>query len=344
MPTVNFAKAEATRRRVLLCMIGESTSGKTYSALLIAWGLAKGLKKDGKPFLMDTENGRGADYADDDVVGGYMYGELTPPFTPERFIEGIGDAEKAGAEVMITDTFSHEWEGLGGIIEIADSAKTKDGGDLSGLVKWSKPKGRHKKLMHFLGRSNMHHILSLRAKDDMEQVDQLDESTGRTKKTIVNKGKKSVQEKRFKFEMTVQLIMEDGEDREGFYKVSKCPKNLRHIFKTGNRISMETGAALADWVNRRKPIDKELEKLRFAGEAAAAKGKEEFFKWWNLKDVKPSWAKLKPFMDNFSSISKTADDDAARKKADEALSVKTEKQEARSKTAPFDPANPAIEE
>ena len=279
MPTVNFAPAQVRQRRVLLCMIGESSSGKTFSALLIAWGLARGLKKDSKPFLMDTENGRGEDYADDDQVGGYIYGELTPPFTPERFIEGIQDAEQAKSEVMITDTFSHEWEGLGGIIDIAESAKTNSGGDLSGLVKWAKPKGRHKKLMHFLSRSKMHHILVLRAKDDVEQIEQFDEQTKKNKKVIVNKGKKSVQEKRFKFEMTVQLIMEDGDDREGYYRVSKCPKNLRHIFKTGDRITMRTGELLADWVNKREPINYDLEKLRLAGDEAAGKGKDVFVKW-----------------------------------------------------------------
>lgn len=343
MPTVNYAPAQARGRKVLITLIGESTSGKTYSALMIAWGLARKLTKPSVPFLMDTENGRGEMYADDDIVGGYHYGELTPPFTPERFIEGITDAEKAGAEVMVTDTFSHEWEGVGGIIEIADSATTKSGGELSGLVKWAKPKSRHKKLMHFLGRSNLHHILVLRAKDDIEQVEQIDEH-GKSKKVIVNKGKKSVQEKRFKYEMTVQLIMDDTEGREGYYKISKCPKPLRHIFKEGERITIKTGELLADWVNNRKPVDVELERMRSAGEAAAAGGKEAFLKWWNHKDTKPFAAKLKPFMDNFQSISKTADDSAALARKDAETAKKTTEQAGRSKTNPFgtDPAAPII--
>lgn len=345
MPTVNYAPAQARGRQVLICLIGESTSGKTYSALLIAWGLARKLTTPSTPFLMDTENGRGEMYADDDVVGGYNYGELTPPFTPERFIEGITDAEKAGAKVQVTDTFSHEWEGVGGIIEIADSATTKSGAELSGLVKWAKPKSRHKKLMHFLGRSNLHHILVLRAKDDMEQIDQVDEQTGKTKKTIVNKGKKSVQEKRFKYEMTVQLIMEEEVGREGYYKISKCPKPLRHIFKEGERITIRTGEMLADWVNNRKPVDAALEKMRLAGEVAAGKGKDEFLKWWNHKDVKPFQLKLKPFMDNFQSISKTADDAAALARKEAETAKKSAEQSGRSKTAPFgsDPAEPVIQ-
>lgn len=344
MPTVNFAKAQARRRQVLICLIGESSSGKTYSALLLAWGLARGLKKDGVPYLLDTENGRGEAYSDDDTVGGYIYGELTPPFTPERFIEGIGDAAAAGADVLVTDTFSHEWEGLGGIIDIADNSKTKAGDALSGLAKWSGPKGRHKKLMHFLGRNNLHHILALRAKDDMVQEDQVDDK-GLTKKTIVNKGKKSVQEKRFKFEMTVQIIMEDGEDREGYYRVSKCPKNLRHIFKTGDRITMKTGEMLANWANNRKPIDHALEKLRLEGETAAAGGKEAFLKWWQSKPVEAHRKNLKQFSGNFESIVKASDDDKARAKADAATQEKTDTQAARSKTAPFgdDPANPKID-
>lgn len=343
MPTVNYAKAQARRRQVLICLIGESTSGKTYSALMIAWGLARKLATPSVPFLMDTENGRGEMYDDDPIIGGYNYGELTPPFTPERFIEGIDDAEKAGAKVMVTDTFSHEWEGQGGIIEIAESATTKGGFELNGLVKWSKPKSRHKKLMHYLGRSIIHHILVLRAKDDMEQVDQVDENTKKTKNVVINKGKKSVQEKRFKFEMTVQLIMDDTKGREGYYTVSKCPKPLQHIFKDGERISVKTGELLAEWCNGAKKLDPVLEKLRMSGETAAAGGKKNFLEWWQSKEIKPHWEKLKPFMDNFSSISKTADDTAVQAKLDEETSVKTEKQAGRSKTAPFDdPANPVI--
>lgn len=347
MPIVNYSTKATQRRQVLLCMIGESTSGKTYSALLLGWGMAKGLakikadKKIVPPFLQDTENGRGAMYLDDDIVGGYAYGELTPPFAPERFIEGTQDAVVAGAEVLITDTFSHEWEGLGGIIDIADSATTKSGDDLSGLVKWAKPKARHKKLMHYLGRSNLHYILSLRAKDDVEQIEEI-QPNGFKKKTIVNKGKKSVQEKRFKFEMTVQLVMEDGKDREGYYTVTKCPKNLRHIFKDGQRITMQTGELLAEWVNGRKGFDETTERLRFAGEKAADGGKDAFVKWWNQKDIKPHWEKLKPFTENFASIAKAADDEAVVAKTAADTAAKTQTQSARNKAAPFDPANPEI--
>jgi hypothetical protein len=45
-------------------------------------------------------------YAD---LGSYSTGGLTPPFTPESYIQGINAAVAAGFECVIIDSITHEW-------------------------------------------------------------------------------------------------------------------------------------------------------------------------------------------------------------------------------------------
>jgi len=97
-PIVTFARAKREGSHVLVTMEANSGAGKTFSAILLGRGL---VGPEGKLALLDTETGRGKIYAD--LAGGYDYGELTPPFTPERYIAAIKTAEAAGYEaIMLT--------------------------------------------------------------------------------------------------------------------------------------------------------------------------------------------------------------------------------------------------
>lgn len=104
--SMTFRPAVRTQTPILLGLAGPSRSGKTYSALRIATGLAQG-----QPiFMIDTESGRGLMYAEKFT---YQYGELSAPFTSERYLQAIEDAKAAGAKVIIVDSMSHEHEGPG---------------------------------------------------------------------------------------------------------------------------------------------------------------------------------------------------------------------------------------
>jgi hypothetical protein len=73
---------------LLIGMSGPTGSGKTYSALRLASGLAAG-----KPFaLIDTENGRALHYADE---FDFDHGSLQAPFNPDSYWGAI-DAADAG--------------------------------------------------------------------------------------------------------------------------------------------------------------------------------------------------------------------------------------------------------
>jgi hypothetical protein len=42
---------------------------------------------------------------------------LEPPFEPEKCVQAIQEAEKAGYDTIIIDSLSHAWAGQGGILE-----------------------------------------------------------------------------------------------------------------------------------------------------------------------------------------------------------------------------------
>src|SRR5881227_280705 len=50
-------------------------------------------------------------------------GELTPPYTPRRYLEAIEEFLAYGVDILVVDSFSHCWEGPGGVLEMADQAE-----------------------------------------------------------------------------------------------------------------------------------------------------------------------------------------------------------------------------
>ena len=163
---MTFAKAVRKSVPLLISIAGTSGSGKTYSALLMAAGLA-GPK--GRVGFLDTENGRGSMYADSPGIiealpAGYEIMELDAPFTPQRYTEAIEAAEKSGINVLVVDSATHEWEGIGGCAEMAENNK------LGGQPNWAMAKRAHKRFVNRALASSMHIIFCLRARDKVKMV------------------------------------------------------------------------------------------------------------------------------------------------------------------------------
>src|SRR5574337_887521 len=90
--TMEFKKAVRKQAKLRLALSGPSGSGKTYGALLLAKGMG------GKTALIDTERGSASLYTN---IHDFDALDLDPPYTPERFIEAIKSAERAGYDVLI---------------------------------------------------------------------------------------------------------------------------------------------------------------------------------------------------------------------------------------------------
>jgi hypothetical protein len=158
--TTTFEIKRATRQGVipLIGLYSESGCGKTYSALLIARGF---VGPTGKILMIDTESRRGSLYADV-LPGGYDVLDLDAPFTPARYIEAIQVAEQSGAQIIVVDSMSHEWEGISGVCDMAGDNEAKSG--RPGLHNWKTPKMEHAKMVQYLLRSKVPVVCCIRAK------------------------------------------------------------------------------------------------------------------------------------------------------------------------------------
>ncbi|WP_395443612.1 ATP-binding protein [Caulobacter sp. UC70_42] len=222
-----FQKAERRKAKLRLGLTGPSGSGKTWGALLIAKGIG------GKIAVIDTERGSASLYTnlvDFDVL------ELSPPYTPERFLEAIRAAEAAGYETVIIDSITHEWNGVGGCLELVDqlAAARYKGNSWSA---WSDVTPRHRAFLDAILRSSLHVIVTMRSKTETAQT----EENGRKK--VVKLGMKAEQRDGFEYEMTTVLdITHEGhfalasKDRTGLFGGDPKP------------ISERTGAMLRDWL------------------------------------------------------------------------------------------------
>lgn len=236
--TFQFAPAKREQVSLLIALAGASGSGKTYSALR----LAKGMAPAGKIAFIDTEARRGLHYAEE---FDFLYSDMRPPFRPANFIESIRAAEAAGAEVVIIDSFSHEYDGQGGIMEWADeieAAGTKSPGN------WKIPKAAHKKLMNALLQCRASIIFCLRADEKIR----IARENGKT--VVEPLGWMPICEKRFMFEMTASFTLTP--DRPGiphFDLPHKLQRQHRGMFSDTKPIGEDSGAALAEWARGGAP-------------------------------------------------------------------------------------------
>ena len=231
-----FEIKQASRKGIvpLIALFSESGCGKTYSSLLMARGLA-GPK--GKIIMIETESGRGELYADIDIIGGYEVLRFEEPFSPQRYIEATTKIQDAGAAVGIIDSASHEWEGMGGVLDLA--ADNEEKSERAGLHNWKKPKFEHAKFIQALMRAKIPMIVCCRAKYKTRQT----KDKGKT--VIVRDDHTSpIQAEDFIFEATCH-----GEILPNHHlRLTKWshPK-LQSCFPVNAPITIETGQLIQAW-------------------------------------------------------------------------------------------------
>lgn len=230
-----FRPAQRSATKPLIGLYGPSGSGKTFSALTLARGF---VGPQGRLGMIDTESGRGQLYSDV-IPGGYDVLTLGEPFTPARYIEAIRTAEKAGLDALVIDSFSHEWEGVGGVLDMATEIERKTG--KPGLHCWKEPKLEHQKLVLRLLQTPLLVICCLRAKYRSRQIK--NERTGKNE-IIRDENATAIQDDGFLFELTVNAELRP--DHTMIVTKTSHPA-LASIFRTGQAIAAETGRALADW-------------------------------------------------------------------------------------------------
>lgn len=233
MKPFEIHRATKCRAKLRLGMSGPSGSGKTYSALLIAHGLG------GRIGMIDTEHGSGDLYADV-LPEGYDVLQLTPPFTPARYIEAIHALEAAGVSTIIVDSLSQAWTGEGGSLDRHGKIADRSGNSWQA---WRQVTPEHNALVEALLQSPCHVIATMRAKT--EYVQEKDERTGRP---IVRK-------------IGLAPVMRDGIEYEFTIFMELDSQHMAHVGKDRTRLfdgmifqpSADTGRELLAWLDSGAP-------------------------------------------------------------------------------------------
>lgn len=189
---MELRKATRQQAKIRLGLSAVSGGGKTYSAILIAKGLAKGDLT--KVAIIDTENGSADLYAH---MGDYNVLRLEAPFTPERYIQAMRACENAGMEVIIVDSITHEWDGKGGVLEISNSMTGNS------YTNWAKVTPRHQAFIDAILTSKCHVITTVRRKQDYDMV-----TNDKGKLMPVKVGLKEVTREGFEYELTMNLELD----------------------------------------------------------------------------------------------------------------------------------------
>lgn len=219
--------SERRQVKLRLGISGASGFGKTKSALLLAYGMTQDWNKIA---VIDTENSSASLYSD---LGSFNVLDLSPPYTPERYIEAISVCEKAKISVVIIDSITHEWNGSGGCLEIHE----KLGGRFQD---WSQVSPRHQAFIDKILQSECHIITTARRKIEYD-IDR--DSSGKLK--VQKLGTKEITKEGFEYELTVnfELINENhlvrtSKDRTGLF-----------MNKPEFIINSATGKKILEWCN-----------------------------------------------------------------------------------------------
>ena len=168
MAGIVFRKASQKSVKLRLALSGPEGSGKTWTALEIATGIAG---PGGKILLLDSEHGSSemySKYFDFDVA-------VLPSFEPRTYIEYIKAAGAQGYQVLVIDSLSHAWIGIGGALQMVDDIAKKSGAT-NNFTAWRSVTPEHNHLVDVVLAYPSHVVATMRSKTAFA----LDQSGGKT--------------------------------------------------------------------------------------------------------------------------------------------------------------------
>lgn len=236
---MKLSKAERHQVKLRLGLSGASGFGKTYSALLLAYGITNDWSKIA---IIDTENGSASLYSH---LGDYNTLTLDEPFNPERYIEAIETCEKSAIEVIIIDSISHEWSGKGGCLELHEQLGGK-------FTDWARISPRHQAFIDKILHSSAHIITTVRRKVDYSMDADMN---GKSK--VVKHGTKEITREGFEYELTCNFELINDKH------LAKASKDRTMLFmdKPEFIINSATGKKLMEWCNKGISFEKIKEEI-----------------------------------------------------------------------------------
>lgn len=228
---MQLQKATRKQSKIKLSLSGSSGSGKTFSALLMAFGMCNDWSKIA---VLDSENYSASLYSH---LGAFNVVNLHEPFTPEQYIDAIKLCERSGMEVIVIDSITHEWNGKGGCLEIHDKETAKMRVPNS-FTAWAAVTPRHQAFVDAIVRSKCHIICCTRSKTEYI----LAEKNGRQVPQKV--GMTPITREGFDFEVSIHFELDH--QHKAF-----CSKDRTGLFidREPFAISAETGREIIAWCN-----------------------------------------------------------------------------------------------
>jgi hypothetical protein len=221
---MELKKSNRNQAKIRIALQGVSGSGKSYSSLLLAYGICQDWHKIA---IIDSENGSANLYSH---LGEYNVLNLTAPYSTEKYIEAIDVCEKAGMDVIIVDSLSANWEGTGGILDYHANMAGNS------FTNWSKLTPKLNTLVQKILTSSCHIISTIRSKQDY---------------VITEKNGKQVPEK-----VGMKGIVRDGTDYEytivmelDIYNNATCTKDRTQLFNSRIpfKIDESIGKKIKNW-------------------------------------------------------------------------------------------------
>jgi AAA domain len=237
--TYNFRPAVRENTPLIIGIAGPTKSGKTYSALRLATGLANG----GTIAMINAEGLRGHQYADSFK---YVTCDLAPPFRPLSYTESLKAAAALKPAVVIIDSVSHMHDGPGGILEwheeILDRMAGQDRGkrDKCTFTAWVEPKASENQFIYAMLEMKCPVILSLRAKEKIKIV---------PGKSPLDLGWQPIVGERVAFETIFTLMLTPHCKGAPDLSLSDMREPFDTLIPKNGQLSEQTGQMLATWAS-----------------------------------------------------------------------------------------------
>ena len=186
-----FEDASSKGSYLRCAIVGPSGAGKTWTALTIA-------SQFGEPFVIDTERSSALKYAKHFK---FKHANIPGDFNPRNYIAACHAAIAAGAKVLVVDSLSHAWEGVGGVLEFVDNVAKRQK-TANSFQAWREGTPLQNELVDGLLGLKCHLVCTMRSK--MEYAQQSD--GGKTR--VVKLGMGAIQRNGIEYEFDVVLEMD----------------------------------------------------------------------------------------------------------------------------------------
>lgn len=217
--------AQREKVKIKMAISAPTGYGKTYGALLIAYGLTGNWSKIA---VIDSENQSASLYSD---LGKYYTIKMEPPYTVDKFAQAVKACTDAGIECIIVDSTYHYWHGKGGLLEYNQN--------LGGRYQdWAKTNPLYNKWLDTILQTPVHFICTSRKKQAYEMTK---DSSGKV--TVEKKGMEDQIRDGFDYEMTIAFNINNAKH------MTEVGKDRTRLFTDQPEfvITAETGKMIRKW-------------------------------------------------------------------------------------------------